>query len=82
MCRFTYFVVQPFFIGIRNKLVPGDAVEARNRDDAHRLCEAFAAKGGALAFSRSGDPDTGDFDEAVVLCAYGQVPEAYAREAA
>lgn len=82
MSKFTYFVVQPFFIGMRSKLVPGDALEARNMVEARRICENLAAKGGALAFSRTGDPDTGDFDDAVVLFVYGQVPEQYARQAA
>ncbi len=35
----------------------------------------MAAKhGGAVAFSRTGDPNTGDFDEAVILATtYGQM---------
>jgi hypothetical protein len=30
---------------------------------------------GAVAFSRTGDPDFGDFDDAVVLARYGETPE-------
>jgi hypothetical protein len=30
---------------------------------------------GAVAFSRSGDPNIGEFDDAVILKTFGQVPE-------
>ncbi len=34
----------------------------------------MAAKhGGAVAFSRTGDPNTGDFGEAVILATYGEM---------
>lgn len=28
-----------------------------------------------IAFSRTGDPDTGDFDEPVILAKFGDVPD-------
>jgi hypothetical protein len=30
---------------------------------------------GAVAFSRSGDPNLGEFEDAVILKAFGEVPE-------
>jgi hypothetical protein len=33
------------------------------------------ANAGAVAFSRSGDPNSGEFDDAVILKTFGQVPE-------
>jgi hypothetical protein len=33
---------------------------------------------GAVAFSRSGDPNIGEFDDAVILKTFGQVPEDFA----
>jgi hypothetical protein len=34
-----------------------------------------ASNAGALAFKRSGDPGMGSFSDAVVLKAFGEVPE-------
>lgn len=36
---------------------------------------AAAANLGAVAFSRSGDPDTGDYGEVVILRTFGKVPD-------
>ena len=44
--------------------------------DALQLAEADVAghsHGGAIAFSRTGDPNTGEFSDAVVLATYGDV---------
>jgi hypothetical protein len=30
---------------------------------------------GAVAFSRRGDPDVGEFEDAVILKAFGEVPD-------
>jgi hypothetical protein len=32
---------------------------------------------GAVAFSRSGSPDLGDFEEAMILKTFGDVPEGF-----
>jgi hypothetical protein len=34
-----------------------------------------AAIAGAVAFSRSGDPNLGEFEDAVILQTFGDVPE-------
>jgi len=36
------------------------------------------ANAGAVAFSRSGDPNLGEFDDAVILKTFGQVPGDFA----
>ncbi len=49
-------------------------MEAPNGEGARRRAQAAAAKhGGAVAFSRTGDPNTGDFGDAVILATYGEV---------
>ena len=49
-------------------------MEAPNSDVAKRRAQAVAAKYvGAVAFSRTGDPNTGDFGDAVILGTYGEV---------
>ncbi len=70
----TYHVVVPFDRGEDGDLVPGEAKEAPNRDIARRRAEALAAThAGALAFSRTGDPDSGEFADAVVTATFGEV---------
>jgi hypothetical protein len=34
---------------------------------------------GAVAFSRQGNPDVGEFDDAVILKIFGEVPEDFGR---
>ncbi len=47
-------------------------MEAPNGKSARRRAQAAAAKhSGAVAFSRTGDPNTGDFSDAVILATYG-----------
>lgn len=70
----TYHVVVAFVRGENGDLVPLEPVEAPNADSARRRAEAAALKhAGALAFSRTGDPDTGDFGEARVTASFGEV---------
>ena len=72
--RLTYFVVLPFVVR-ENAIVPGEAREAPTAVAAIRMARRVAAKGvGALAFSRTGTPATGDWDDAVVLEKAGVVP--------
>lgn len=39
-------------------------------------CDKSSA--GAVAFSRSGDPNLGEFEDAVILKTFGQVPDDFA----
>lgn len=72
----THYVVQAYRKGKRGKL---EADEPKIARDAHH-CKVLAertsySRAAVIAFSRTGDPDTGDFDEPVILAKYGDVPE-------
>ena len=52
--------------------------EVRSADQAIRMAKTLGATKshcGAIAFSRTGDPALGDFEDAVVLKTVGQVDE-------
>ena len=79
-----YYVALPFSPA-EGGLAPGDAVECPNGNAAIRRAEAMAANeanAGAVAFSRSGDPNLGDFEDAVILKTFGQVPDDFASQSA
>ena len=70
----TYHVVVPFGRNEDGDVVPLEPVEAPNSEAARRRAEAAAAKhGGAIAFSRTGDPNAGEFGDAVIVATYGEV---------
>ena len=70
----TYFVVMPFGRSEEGDLVPLEPVEAPSAEVARRRASAVAAtNAGAVAFSRTGDPDSGEFEDAVILATYGEV---------
>lgn len=72
----TYFVVQPFQETNRGAIVALPALSARDADHALRLiAQQKRVAAGVVAFSRRGDPDTGDYEEAVVLSLWGKVPD-------
>jgi hypothetical protein len=73
----VYYVALPF-IRVEGGLAPGEAVECPNGAAAVRRAQAMAsnqANTGAVAFSRSGDPNLGEFEDAVILKTFGHVPE-------
>lgn len=71
----TYFVVQTFEIGKRGALIADTPVQLQGADQAIRTAERLALKkAGAVAFSRTGDPETGDFEDAKILFIHGEVP--------
>ena len=56
--------------------MPLEPIEAPNAESARRRAFELAVKNaGAIAFSRTGDPNTGDFSDAVILATYGEVDE-------
>ena len=70
----TYYVVVPFGKDEEGNLVPLEPMEAPNGDAARRRAQAVAGThAGAVAFSRTGDPDLGEFGDAVVLATFGEV---------
>lgn len=80
MARVTYFVVLPFVASQDGEILAEDALEAQSADAARRKAERLAdSKAGVVAFSRSGDPDLGDFDDAIVLAKHGRLPDDVAK---
>ncbi len=70
----TYHVVVPFDRNQEGELVPGEAKEAPNGDIARRRAHMLSTThAGAIAFSRTGNMDSGDFDDAVVTAEFGEV---------
>jgi hypothetical protein len=76
-----YYVALPFAPVDGGGLAPGQAVECPSGAAAIRRAQAMSrdeANAGAVAFSRSGDPNLGDFEDAVILKSFGQVPDDFA----
>lgn len=71
----TYFVVQSFERTRLGFLSPDAPVQATDRDHALRLAGRLAGiKTGVMAFSRTGNPATGEYEDAVVIASHGEVP--------
>ncbi|MFL9827869.1 hypothetical protein [Rhodoplanes sp. SY1] len=72
-----YYVALPF-VRIDEGLAPGEAVECQHAAAAVRRAEALATRepnAGAVAFYRQGSPDLGEFEDAVILKTFGEVPD-------
>ena len=68
MAEVTYFVALPF-LASEDGVVAGEPTECFNPNAAVMRAEALARREGyvgAVAFSRTGDPATGDFSDATV----------------
>lgn len=75
MASMTYYVVLPFVRNEVGDLCPAEAIECQSSNGATSQARAVAAvKGGAVAFSRIGDPNVCDFDDAMILATAGDVP--------
>jgi hypothetical protein len=76
MAMQTYFVVQPYQETNRGALVALPAIAAKDADQAQRLvAQQKRVAVGVIAFSRRGDPEAGDYEDAVVLSRWGRVPD-------
>jgi hypothetical protein len=76
MGTMTYFVALAFTRSEGGDIVACEPREARSSDQAIRMAGSLAAIDGhcgAIAFSRTGDPALGDFDDAVILKTVGEV---------
>lgn len=75
MASVTYYAVLPFVRDEDGNLCPDEAVECQSPAGAASRARALAVtKAGAVAFSRTGDPDIGDFSDAVIIVRVGDVP--------
>src|SRR5208282_785839 len=70
----TYHVVVVFDWDEEGELKPGEAQEVMSPIVAERRARSLALEhAGALAFSRTGNPATGEFQDAVILARFGDV---------
>ena len=77
MSQVTYYVALPFVAG-EDGVVAGEPTECFNPVAVVMRAEALSRKPGhvgAVAFSRTGDPATGDFGDAKVIRKFGDVPD-------
>jgi hypothetical protein len=77
MAGITYFVALPFDV-VDGSVVVGEPIECASPAAAiERAQDLWTVLGhtGAVAFSRTGDPATGNFCDATVLRKFGDVPD-------
>jgi hypothetical protein len=77
MAEVTYFVALPF-IAADDGVAAGEPTECFNPAAVVMRAEALSRKPGhigAVAFSRTGDPATGDFGDAKIIKKFGEVPD-------
>jgi len=78
MADITYYVALPFLLDETGSLIAGAAQECQSSSAALRRAETLSRAAGyigAVAFSRSGDPMAGEFSDAKLLQAFGEVPD-------
>jgi hypothetical protein len=64
MSRETAYLVQAFTAGKGTRLAADTPIRCKSSDGARRAAERLApAKAGVVAFSTSGDAESGDYDE-------------------
>jgi hypothetical protein len=76
MSEVTYYVALPF-VAAADGIAAAEAIECFNPNAAVMKAEALSRKpghGGAIAFSRTGDPAIGHFRDATVIRKFGEVP--------
>jgi hypothetical protein len=77
MAEVTYYVALPFIAG-DDGVAAGEPTKCLNPNAAVMRAEALSRREGhvgAVAFSRTGDPATGDFSDAKVIRKFGDVPD-------
>ncbi len=66
------------FARVDGGLARGEAIDCPHEGAAIRRAQAMAcneANARAVAFSRRGSPDLGEFEDAVILKIFGEVPD-------
>ena len=70
------FVVQSFTAGKKGQLRPDSPVQAQNVIHARSIAQRLAVrKVLVVAFMREGNPKTGEYEDAKLIEAFGDVPE-------
>jgi hypothetical protein len=76
MANVTYFVALEIIRTGDGDLVAGEARELQTAGAAVREAQRMATTtAGAVAFSRTGDPASGEFENAVVIQRFGEAPD-------
>ena len=76
MASITYFVALPFGRSEEGDLVAGEGKECQSEHGARAAASRLALiNAGAIAFSRTGDRATGDFEPARIIARYGETPD-------
>jgi hypothetical protein len=77
MARTTYYVALAVARSDDGSLAAEVGIECPNPKAAVGRARGLAAqaKTGAVAYSRTGEPELGEFDPAVVLATFGEVPD-------
>ena len=73
-----YYVALPFMRLENGGLVPGEAVECPHSSAVLRRADAMCrseSNAGAVALARIDSPDVGDFEDAMILKTFGDVPD-------
>lgn len=70
----TYFVVQTYK-AVRGGITAEDPKEARDHLHALQIFERYKLiRAGAVAFRRTGSPDTGQWEDAIIIARHGRLP--------
>jgi hypothetical protein len=79
MARETVYLVQTFAEGKGQSLKSDAPIPCKSAEGARRTAERLAvSKAGVVAFSSSGDAETGDYDdEPTVFFRMGRLPAAF-----
>jgi hypothetical protein len=79
MARETVYLVQAFNAGKAGQLKPDTPIRCRTAEAARRTADRLAlTSAGVVAFSSSGDAETGDYDdEPTVFFKTGELPAAF-----
>jgi hypothetical protein len=72
----TYFAVLPFSRTEDGDFLAEAAIEVRSAQQARTTASRMEGEGkGAVAFSKTGDPQLGEWSDATILGRYGDVPD-------
>lgn len=71
----TYFVVQGYEKTAKGALAAATPIQVQDEQHAMRLAEKLSkTNAGVIAFSRSGDPASGEYEDATILFSCGMLP--------
>jgi hypothetical protein len=79
MTRETIYLVQAFDLGKGNRLTATAPIRCKSPETALRRAEVLVAtRAGVAAYSTSGDPELGEYDEApTIIFKAGRLPAAF-----